>query len=100
MCVTDGWPTVEKMNSYILESDNITGPWKLAVYMKDFGEQGYFLNIPSKFISQDGKNMWLCFSGNFATDWRDIKIAENPPGSHYGLVLQSIELLSQESNVE
>ncbi len=39
MCVTDGWPTVEKMNSYILESDNVTGPWKLVVYMKDFGRK-------------------------------------------------------------
>ena len=41
--------------------------------------------------------MWLCYSGNFAKDWRDIKIEEDPPGSHYGLVLQSIELLSRES---
>ncbi len=96
MCVTDGWPTVEKMNSYILESDRVTGPWKLIVYMKDFGEQGYFLNIPSKFISADGKSMWLCYSGNFARDWRDVKIEEDPPGSHYGLVLQAIELLSRE----
>jgi len=27
MCITDGWPTVAKMNSYILESEKITGPW-------------------------------------------------------------------------
>jgi hypothetical protein len=100
MCVTDGWPTVEKMNSYILESGHITGPWKLVTYMKDFGEQGYFLNIPSKFISQDGNRMWICYSGNFATDWRDIKIEEDPPGSHYGLVLQYIELLTRERYVE
>ena len=26
MCVTDGWPGVEDMNSYILEADEITGP--------------------------------------------------------------------------
>ena len=26
--------------------------------MKDFGEQGYFVNIPSKFISADGLTMW------------------------------------------
>ena len=50
MCVTDGWPTCAKMNSYILEADELTGPWRLVVYMKDFGEQGYFLNFPSKFI--------------------------------------------------
>ena len=69
MCVTDGWPTVEKMNSYILEADRITGPWKLVTYMKDFGEQGYFLNFPSKFISNDGYTLWLCYSANFARNW-------------------------------
>lgn len=100
MCVTDGWPTVEKMNSYILESDHITGPWKLVVYMKDFGEQGYFLNFPTKFISQDGRTSWLCYSGNFAKNWRDVKINENPPGSHYGLVLQEIKLLNKKMLIE
>ena len=63
MCVTDGWPTCAKMNTYILEADEITGPWRLVTYMKDFGEQGYFLNIPSKFISADGRTVWLCYSG-------------------------------------
>ena len=69
MCVTDGWPTCAKMNSYILEADALTGPWRLVVYMKDFGEQAYFLNFPSKFISADGKTLWLCYSANFAPDW-------------------------------
>jgi hypothetical protein len=46
MCVTDGWPTVAKMNSYILEADAITGPWRIVTYLKDFGEQAYFLNFP------------------------------------------------------
>jgi len=91
MCVTDGWPTDEKMNSYILESDNITGPWKLVTYMKDFGEQGYFLNFPSKFISDDGKTAWLCYSGQFSPGDLGQVIADNPPGSHYGMVLQEIE---------
>ncbi|MBL7110510.1 MAG: hypothetical protein ISS19_01035 [Bacteroidales bacterium] len=96
MCITDGWPTVEKMDTYILESDQVTGPWKLVTYMKDFGEQGYFVNFPTKFISSDGRKAWICYSGNFATDWRDVRIEENPPGSHYGLVLQEIEFLSKE----
>jgi len=51
MCITDGWPTVAKMNSYILEGDMLTGPWRMVVYLKDFGEQAYFLNFPSKFVS-------------------------------------------------
>jgi hypothetical protein len=93
MCVTDGWPTVTKMNSYVLEADKITGPWKLVTYMKDFGEQAYFLNLPSKFISEDGFTLWLCYSANFARNWRDTQIKGNPPGSRYGLVLHKIRLL-------
>ncbi len=93
MLITDGWPTAGKMNSYILESDAITGPWKLVTYMKAFGEQGYFLNIPSKFISADGRTCWLCYSGNFAPNWNGMQIKEIPPGSHYGLVLQEMRLM-------
>lgn len=92
MVVTDGGNTCAKMNTYILEADMITGPWKLITYMKDFGEQAYFVNFPSKFISQDGKKMWMCYSGNFVNNWNGIEIIKNPPGTHYGLVLQEIEL--------
>ena len=93
MCVTDGGNTCSKMNSYILESNRLTGDWKLISYLKDFGEQAYFLNFPSKFISKDGKNAWLLYSGNFATDWNDEQIIENPPGGHYGCVFQKIEFI-------
>ena len=92
MCVTDAWPTTDRMNSYILESDAITGPFKLVTYMKNFGQQAYFLNIPSKFISEDGRGVWLCYSANFAIGF-DLDIHEDPPGSRYGLVLQEVKLL-------
>ena len=93
MCVTDGWPTVAKMTSYILEADVITGPWRMVAYMKDFGEQGYFLNIPSKFISPDGRTMWLCYSANFCPGWNGVKLEVNPPGGRYGLCLHEFKLL-------
>jgi hypothetical protein len=93
MCVTDGGNTVSKMNTYMLESDKLDGEWKIITYLKDFGEQAYFVNIPTKFISEDGKQMWLLYSGNFARDWNGQKIVENPPGSHYGMVFQKIELV-------
>ncbi|HYG34316.1 MAG TPA: hypothetical protein VEC99_06005, partial [Clostridia bacterium] len=93
MCVTDGGNTCARMHSYILESDQITGPWRMVTYMTNFGEQAYFVNIPSKFISADGRKAWLCYSGNFAPDWNGEKIAVNPPGTRYGLVLQEIQLL-------
>ncbi len=93
MCVTDGWPTCAKMHSYLLEADAITGPWRLVVYMKDFGEQGYFLNFPSKFIGRDGKRLWLCYSANFAPDWNGQKLRINPPGGRDGLCLHEVQLL-------
>jgi hypothetical protein len=92
MCVTDGTNTVWKFNSYILESSDITGPWRMAAYLKDFGAQAYFLNIPSKFISPDGRTMWLCYAANFTNDWLGTKLASNPPGSRYGMCLQEIRL--------
>lgn len=92
MAITDGRTTVSKMNTYILESESLTGEWKLVTYMKDFGEQAYFVNFPSKFISSDGNKMWICYSGNFAKGWNGEVINANPPESAYGMVLQEIEL--------
>jgi hypothetical protein len=94
MCITDGWPTVAKMTSYVLEADAITGPWRMVSYMKDFGEQGYFLNFPSKFISPDGRKLWLCYSANFSPGWNGVKLGVNPPGGRYGLCLHEVELLA------
>lgn len=93
MCVTDGWPTVARMNSYILEADHVTGPWRIVTYLKDFGEQAYFLNFPSKFISPDGKSLWLCYSANFSNGWNGLDLKFNPPGGRYGLCLHEIKLL-------
>ncbi len=93
MCVTDGGNTCARMHTYILEANSLTGPWRLVTYMKDFGQQAYFVNLPSRFIQPDGRTAWLLYSGNYAPDWNGEKIQENPPGSHYGLVLQKIQLI-------
>lgn len=96
MCVTDGWPTVAKMDSYILEADHITGPWRIVSYLKDFGEQAYFLNFPSKFLSDDGHTMWLCYSANFSSGWNGVDLKFNPPGGRYGLSLHELRLSGPE----
>lgn len=93
MCIVDGWPTTARMSTAILESDRITGPWKLASYLKDFGSQAYFTNIPSKFISADGRNAWLCYSANFTNTWMEGKDPIDPPGSGYKMCLQQIRLI-------
>lgn len=92
LCVTDGWPTISTMNTYILESGTITGPWKLVTFMEKFGAQGYFVNIPSKFISSSGTSMWLCYSANFTNPYLGTNFPADPPGSKYAMCLQEIEL--------
>jgi hypothetical protein len=93
MCITDGWPTVKSMDTYILEADEIAGPWKLAAYWQNFGPQAYFVNIPSKFIAADGRTAWLSYSANFTYGQGDPAYAGNPPGSGYQWCLQEIRLL-------
>jgi hypothetical protein len=101
MCVTDGWPTISTMNTFILESDAVTGPWKLLVFMENFGAQAYFVNLPSKFISPDGRTAWVCYSANFTNMAKekfkvldDVPVVESRPvGGRYGLCLQEAILL-------
>jgi hypothetical protein len=94
LCVTDGGNTVSRYSTYILESDHITGPWKLVSFLKDFGEQAYFVNLPSKFISGDGRGLWLCYSANFSSGWGGTTFQARPPGSRYAMCLQELRLLS------
>lgn len=90
LCITDGWPTIDTMDTYILESERITGPWKQVAFMEKFGEQAYFVNIPSKFISDDGETLWLCYSANFSNLAYGTSIKANPPGSSYAMCLQEV----------
>ncbi len=94
MCVTDGGNTVSRYNTYMLESDRITGPWSLVTHMSNFGEQAYFVNIPSKFIGADGRRLWLCYAANFSSGWGGITFKARPTGSRYGMCLQEVRLLA------
>ena len=87
MCVTDGRETIGQMNTFVLESAELTGPWRLVTYMKDFGTQAYFVNVPSKFIAPDGLGFWLCYSANFTGT------PANPPGSRYAMCLHEARLV-------
>lgn len=99
MCVTDGGNTVSYFNTYVLESDHITGPWKLASYLRHFGEQAYFVNIPSKFIGQDGRSLWLCYAANFSQGWNGVRFHSHPEGSRYGMCLQEVRLVGPVDSV-
>jgi len=92
MCVTDGRNTYSQMNTYLLEADRLDGEWRIITYMESFGEQAYFVNIPSKFISDDGETMWLLYSGNYWSSMNNASVGVNPPGGHYGMTFQKIQL--------
>lgn len=96
MCVADGWPSTRMISTILMEADDVAGPWKMICYLKDFGTQGYFVNIPSKFIQPDGKTFWLCYSANFTNGWLHTHYRVDPPGSRYGLCLQEVRLNKQE----
>jgi hypothetical protein len=95
MCITDGWPGVRNMNSYVLEADQLTGPYRMVAYMRDFGPQGYFLNFPSKFIRPDRQTVWLSYSANFHKDYFANRAIADPLGSRYAWCLQEVKLLDE-----
>jgi len=71
----------------------VTGPFRLVTHLKALGGQAYFVNIPSKFISADGRTFWLYDAANFTTVWKGAKLQQNPPGSRYAMCLQEVSLL-------
>ncbi len=75
-------------DTMLLEAERITGPYRLVTYWTNFGPFAYFVNIPSKFISGDGRTFWLAYSANWAMKNRP----GNPPGSHYSLSLHEVTL--------
>lgn len=93
MCTTDGWPGMEDMNTYLLEADRITGPYRLITYMKNFGRQAYFVNLPSRFIDNDGRKAWMSYSANFNQVYFRDRTKADPIGSRYAWNLQECLLL-------
>jgi hypothetical protein len=87
LCVTDGHTTGSAYDTAILEADALTGPWRLISYLEAFGRNAYFCNIPSKFISPDGKTLWLSYSATFTGH------TANPKGSRYAFCLREFRLV-------
>ena len=102
MCITDGRMTFSQFNTYVLEADSLTGPWRLITYMYYFGEQAYSVQIPSKFISADGNTFWLSYSANYSnwgSGYKGRYILSKPEGSRYALCLQEVRLPKVGENI-
>ncbi|MGN1265398.1 MAG: hypothetical protein ACI4UL_06230 [Muribaculaceae bacterium] len=92
MCITRGYRNLPwdngRYDTMILESSHIDRDWRLLKYLDRFGPVAYFVNIPSKFISPDGKTMWLCYSAN----WHNKHAGGAPYGSHYSMSLHEFTI--------
>ncbi len=80
----DGVNTTAPYDVMVLESGALTGPYRMVHWLPNFGTQAYFVNAPSKFISADGRTMWMSYSGNY----NNSSGSEDPPGSTYSWVLR------------
>lgn len=100
MCVSRGIASTKDDEGYtelrhdvmILAADEIDGEYKMVQYLDRFGPVAYFVNIPSKFISEDGTKMWLMYSAN----WMDKNMNGNPAGSFYSMSVHEIEIILNE----
>ncbi|HEX8103754.1 MAG TPA: DUF4185 domain-containing protein [Solirubrobacteraceae bacterium] len=85
---SDGVDTTAAYDTIVMEASELTGPYRMVHWLPRFGTQAYFVNAPSKFISADGRSMWLSYSGNY----NNSSGAEDPPGSTYSWVMRRFEL--------
>lgn len=84
--------SVQNMTTLMMVSDNITGPFEMIHYLEAFGPRIYFTNVPSKFISEDGKTMWLWYSSNYVFEPYVPRSEPSFPGSLYSMCMAEINL--------
>ncbi len=75
-------------DTMFLEADSLTGEWRLIRYYEQFGPTAYFVNIPTKFISEDGKTFWIIYSAN----WDEKSAVGDPEGSQYSLSIHEVQI--------
>lgn len=88
---TDGMNGRGRYDTMVLEADSITGPYRLVHYLKHFGPQAYFVNVPTRFVADDASRMYLSYSANYGND-DDPGGTSNPEGSGYSWVLREFTL--------
>ena len=68
---TVGFAMSPTLDSWIAESDTLTGPYRLVQYLSKFGNQAYNPNMPSRFWN-GGWNSTGCTARNFDIIWTDF----------------------------
>ena len=94
ICTASHYPVMDggHFDTYFLESDSITGPWKYVTYMKSFGPQVYFANFVSKFTAKQANmtsktfESFLMYSANY--DPGGARTPQPLPNAAYHMNLQ------------
>jgi hypothetical protein len=90
MCITNGAKYTGPFDTAILESGDLTGPWRIVSNWSAFGKQAYFVHFPSKFLGTEVKDgqltAWLVYSANFTPN------APDPPDSKYAMCVRQIQI--------
>jgi len=92
ICTAHNYPVMDggHFDTWMLESDDVTGPWALVEYLQSFGPQVYFANFVSKFTAQQINatdrtlESMLMYSANYDSGGG----TPNPPNSAYHMNLQ------------
>jgi len=92
ICSAHDYPKMDggHFDTWILESDDITGPWALVEYMKSFGPQAYLANFVSKFTAEKADTTARTFESMmmYSANYDSGGGAPNPPNSGYHMNLQ------------
>jgi len=89
------YPTMDGGNfdTWFLESDDITGPWSVVTYMRDFGPQIYFSNFPSKFSAKAAQDKMFDATMMSSANYDAGGGGPNPPNSAYHMNMQQSRFL-------
>ena len=79
-------------DTWVVESDQLTGPWSHVAYLKGMGGQPYFVCAPSKFLS--GNRVVLFYSANWRPERTGVPSWKDPsgPSGSYSLCVAEFEL--------
>ena len=92
ICTASDYPTMDggDFDTWFLESDDVTGPWSVVTYMRNFGPQVYFANHPSKFAAKQANTTSKTFDAflMYSANYDPHTGGQNPPNSAYHMNLQ------------
>ena len=82
-------------DTWVVESEQLTGPWHTVARLSGMGGQPYFVCMPSKFLQPNSRKLTLFYSANWRPQRPGVPAvaAAAEPGGVYSLCVAEFELL-------